>query len=100
MVKKYLFLLLIIMIVLCSAAFARAKAPNVEMVNIQVKVRSGDTVWELAEQFRNKDEDVREIVTRICQVNGLVGAVIKPGNSIVIPVQKQLKEKFLAKISE
>jgi len=96
--KKYLPFLLALVIGLSFTAFAKGNATSEEMENIQVRVRTGDTVWEIAENFKHKDEDIRAVVARIYQANDLAGKVIKPGDELLVPVQKQVKDSLLAQL--
>lgn len=50
-----------------------------------VEVRSGDTLWALAQKFGPKNQDVRKVVYHICQVNGTSPDQLQPGQNILIP---------------
>ena len=71
-----------------------------------VTVYSGDTMWDIASRWAEDDEDVRAVIYRICEANGLqndedVRAVIyriceanglqntdlQPGQKIMVPVR-------------
>jgi LysM repeat protein len=47
------------------------------------EVEPGDTVWDIARQFTQKD--VRDLVYEIGVVNGLKNFVIRPGDVLRIP---------------
>jgi nucleoid-associated protein YgaU len=49
-----------------------------------VVVRPGDTLWSLATSVAG-DDDVRGVVDRIRQVNGLHGSDLTPGQILVLP---------------
>lgn len=50
-----------------------------------IEVRSGDTLWALAQKFGPKNQDVRKVVYHICQVNGTSPDQLQPGQNILIP---------------
>lgn len=60
------------------------------MANPDVKltyytVQDGDTVWDIAQKYRAKDEDVREVVYDIMETNKLdKNAVLTPGKRLLI----------------
>jgi LysM repeat protein len=47
-------------------------------------VQSGDTLWSIANSVAG-DEDVRAVVDRIQQVNGLSGSALEPGQVLHLP---------------
>jgi nucleoid-associated protein YgaU len=49
-----------------------------------VVVRPGDTLWSIASSVAGED-DVRQVVARIRQVNGLRGTVLVPGEVVRLP---------------
>lgn len=50
-----------------------------------VVVQPGQTLWSVARTL-SPDTDVRETVARIQELNGLTGASVKPGQSLIVPV--------------
>lgn len=51
-----------------------------------VTVNNGDTLWEIAGQYTENKEDIREVVFRICEENNLTDQKIYPGQIIRVPV--------------
>jgi LysM repeat protein len=49
-----------------------------------VVVRPGDTLWSVASTVAG-DDDVRAVVDRIREVNGLRGSAIRPGQVLLLP---------------
>ena len=49
-----------------------------------VVVRSGDTLWSIASSVA-EGADVRTVVDRIQELNGLEGAEIQPGQTLLLP---------------
>lgn len=58
----------------------------VEPAYTEVRVQSGDTVWDLALEFGPQDEDVRRVVKRICRINGIAPEDLQPGQILQIPL--------------
>ncbi|QUH05935.1 LysM peptidoglycan-binding domain-containing protein [Saccharopolyspora erythraea] len=52
-----------------------------------VQVRTGDTLWELAERFAPAS-DPRLVVDRIAQMNGLSGVTAEVGRPLVVPMER------------
>lgn len=49
-------------------------------------VKAGDTVWDIAESFRNPDEDIRLRVDAIMKANEIgADANLTPGQRLLIP---------------
>ena len=99
-VKKCLPLFMAAMISFALLLNLHGSDTKVELEHVNVTVRTGDTVWGLAEHFKSEHEDVRAVVSRIYEVNGLAGKVLRPGESIVIPVHKTVRPEILAKVSQ
>jgi len=51
----------------------------------EIVVQSGDTLWELAQEFGPDHKDVREVVYEICRINEISADSIYPGQTILIP---------------
>lgn len=52
-----------------------------------VTVYSGDTMWDIASRWAEDDEDVRAVIYRICEANGLQNTDLQPGQKIMVPVR-------------
>ena len=52
---------------------------------ITVEVTAGDTVWDIAEQFKSDGKDVRKAVYEICQANDIQDVMIESGMILTIP---------------
>ena len=53
----------------------------------EVRIQSGDTLWDLAKVYGPQDEDVRRVVKRICRINEIAPEDLMPGQIIKIPQQ-------------
>lgn len=51
----------------------------------EIIVQSGDTLWNLAEEFGPDNKDIREVVFEICKINEISADSIYPGQTILIP---------------
>jgi nucleoid-associated protein YgaU len=54
---------------------------------VEIYIKPGDTLWDLARKFGNSNKDVRKIVFEICEINHLDTLNIYPGQMIKIPTQ-------------
>jgi nucleoid-associated protein YgaU len=52
----------------------------------EIIVQSGDTLWNLAEEFGPDNKDIREVIFEICELNDISADSIQPGQTILIPV--------------
>lgn len=59
---------------------------SVEFTSIEVEVREGDTLWDLALRHNSTDRDVREIIYEIETLNNIGENCIKPGDILEIPI--------------
>lgn len=87
---RFTLFMTIAMLLVFSAAGTIIGANNVESLTkitySEVKVQTGDTLWDLAQEFGPDDKDVREIVYEICKLNKISAGSIHPGQTILIPV--------------
>ncbi|HLS25540.1 MAG TPA: LysM peptidoglycan-binding domain-containing protein [Beutenbergiaceae bacterium] len=52
-----------------------------------VVVQPGESLWAIAVGVSGPDEDVRDVVEQIRNLNGLHGATLQAGQELTIPVQ-------------
>ncbi|MGC2872971.1 cell division suppressor protein YneA [Ihubacter sp. rT4E-8] len=52
----------------------------------QVKIQSGDTLWEIAAEYGPEDADVRRIIHEICDINEISADSLEAGQTIIVPV--------------
>lgn len=58
-------------------------------------VGEGETLWEIAGQYmseQDKTRDVRELVHDIAEHNKLHGKTLQAGQTIIIPLEKEVKK--------
>ncbi|MEA1974409.1 MAG: LysM peptidoglycan-binding domain-containing protein [Bacillota bacterium] len=58
-----------------------------EVEYIEVKIKSGDTIWNIAKEYRQENQDIRELVYIIIKVNNIKNSIIYEGQKIKIPSQ-------------
>lgn len=80
-----LFVLLVAALVLfLFPRTVHTESHNEVNAGIEYTVLPGDTLWEIGSRHAGRN-DVREIIWRIQQANGLESAVIQPGQVLFIP---------------
>ena len=53
---------------------------------IQVEVKYGDTLWDMAKVYMSDTQDIRRAVYTLRQLNGIAAHELRPGQIILIPV--------------
>ena len=61
----------------------------------QITVHTGDTMWAIADRWADQDEDVREVIYRICETNALANTSLKPGQKLLVPVRMQFVDQLM-----
>lgn len=64
---------------------SEAAAPGARPAQHVVTVEQGDSLWDLAQRVA-PDDDPRDVVAQIRELNDLPGAVLVPGQQLVLPV--------------
>ena len=64
---------------------SEAAAPSAQPAQHLVTVESGDSLWTLAQRVA-PDNDPRDVVAQIRDLNDLSGAELVPGQQLVLPV--------------
>ena len=71
----------LLVLLLASAVYAAGGS----VITTSYRVRSGDTLWEIAAEHGPAGGDVRRVVDAISEINDLDGALIRPGQVLEIP---------------
>jgi nucleoid-associated protein YgaU len=67
---------------------------------IQVQVRTGDTLWALAQRYGNPDEYILKRVQRLAALNGIGDGVrLHSGMTLEVPVENQAERTRLMSAS-
>lgn len=84
-----MFLTIIILCVLTTIGFASGmntvSSSSMNQYN-QVEIKSGDTLWAIAADYGPSDQDVRNTVYDICQLNNISADQLEAGQKILVPV--------------
>ncbi len=75
---------MVVALVLLLASSVMAAGP--EPVTDDYLVRSGDTLWSIAEQVGPENADVRAVIAEIRDLNDLESSLIRPGQNLLVPV--------------
>jgi LysM repeat protein len=51
-----------------------------------VQIESGDTLWNIAKEYKPAGKDVRQVVYDICQANDISADDLSAGEKIIVPV--------------
>lgn len=51
----------------------------------EIRIQTGDTLWELAKAYGPKDEDIRQVIYAICEINHITADELQSGQTIQIP---------------
>ncbi|MDD4563865.1 MAG: LysM peptidoglycan-binding domain-containing protein [Eubacteriales bacterium] len=87
---RFTLFLTIVLFVIFSAAGTIIGTYNAESLTkttySEIRVQTGDTLWDLAREFGPDNKDIRKIVYEICKVNDVSAESIYPGQTLLIPV--------------
>ena len=85
-ISKHALELLMVVSLACTGIIV-AMEPATETVQIRHTVQTGETVWEIAGQYSDRQvKPFNEFVFDIQQENRLAGRYIQPGDTLVIPL--------------
>lgn len=89
-IRKNTFVLLTMALVLCLGTLAMGGEKGVQTKTYYecVQVEKGDTLWEIAEEYKMSGTDTEHMVDEIMAINGMSHANIRAGESIIVPVTK------------
>ena len=72
-----------LVLLLATSVLAAGPAP----VTADYRVRSGDTLWSIAEYVGPDHADVRAVIAEIRDLNDLESSLIRPGQNLLVPVE-------------
>lgn len=80
---------LALLLLLAGITVARAEstlAGDTVTAQIEHRVTAGDTLWDIAADYTDPGEDIRETIHDIMRANGLDSSVIVVGQVLVVPL--------------
>ena len=87
--QQLLSLRLLVLLMAVGAVFlllsGRVAASTPALEPVSYRVRSGDTLWAIAGSVADPSEDVRSVIGRIKELNGLSGSSIQQGQVLLLP---------------
>ncbi|PLR69851.1 LysM peptidoglycan-binding domain-containing protein [Metabacillus idriensis] len=91
MLKESFSYLLSFFIVVIVAVFALSYTGEKDSMEnfVHVEINEGDSIWSIADQFKEHHNlSKAEFVEWVQEKNGMQTAIIKPGDTVFIPIDK------------
>jgi hypothetical protein len=83
----FLTIMLLIVFTAVGTAFGAYNAESLTKTSyLEIEIQTGDNLWNLAKEFVPKNNYTREIIHRICMLNGITPECIYPGQTLLIPI--------------
>ena len=70
------------------AVYTAGVSGYTEPVYRTVTIKSGDTLWSIAQQYKDDDCDIREYIYNVKKLNNIDSSILIADTSILIPVKK------------
>ena len=70
-----------------GSSSAAAQGPAAPVAVRAVTVSSGQTLWQLAGTVVRPGEDIRDVVARLVELNGLDSAALVAGQRLLLPLE-------------
>lgn len=86
--KKLVLLSIIFSTLIGLSSFVYGAVADEEQTYVTYKVQQGDTLWSIAKQYLEPNENIRSLVYDIKKAND-IGAFLQPGQALQIPVKQQ-----------
>lgn len=90
-IREKIFFLLILGLILYLGTFAMGAQSmrGMEVYYECVLIHSGDTLWEIAQEYKGERQDVEHMIRDIMKVNGMCSENIRAGESLIVPIKKE-----------
>ncbi|OPJ57163.1 cell division suppressor protein YneA [Alkalithermobacter paradoxus] len=87
MKRNYVCIILLMLLFIVNPFNLRKE--DIELEFVEIQIQSGDTLWNIAREYINEKEDIRNYIYEIQKLNNLNEPYIYPGKVILIPIKKQ-----------
>lgn len=88
--KNFLILLTIVLVTgIGTIAMGAQTQKTGEVYYESVLIHSGDTLWDIAAEYKTEGEDTERMVGKIQKLNQMRSTHIKAGERILVPVTKE-----------
>lgn len=89
-IRENTFFVLTMAMMLCLGTFALgAQAGTSEETYYEaVQIEKGDSLWEIAAEYKAKGQKTEHMVREILEVNGMKITNIQAGESIIVPMRR------------
>ena len=85
--RSAFFLIMPLFVMMAHGAFSKQSDVKGEYNVISVRVKQGDTLWTIAQEYKPKGKDLRAYVYEIAANNGLDDCGVRSGQTIFVPVK-------------
>ncbi len=88
--KKLSYIIILLFIfTFTSNAINKNKAAMNNVILKEIQIESGDTLWDIAKENISNEEDIRNYIYEIIEINNLKNVNIHAGETIVVPIKKK-----------
>ena len=91
-IRKNTFVLLTMALVLCLGTFAMGAqtGKTTKTYYESVEIHKGDTIWDIAAEYKMDGEETEHMVDAILELNGMKNTNVRAGESIIVPVTTEI----------
>lgn len=91
-IRERIFLLLTVALIFCLGTFAMGaqKGTETQTYYESVIISKGDTLWDIAEEYKAEGQKTERMIDTIREINGLKTANIRAGESIIVPIATKI----------
>lgn len=88
-IRKKIFLVLTVAMIIClgTLAMAAQSEKKSEVYYESVSIHQGDTLWNIAQKYKSKEQKTEHMIYEIMQINGMCSENIRSGDSIIVPIK-------------
>lgn len=86
--RRFFSILMVVFVLFAHSAFSKQESADDKVEVITVTVEPGDTLWEIALEYKKAGEDTRDFMYEIAATNGVKDCNIVSGQLLYIPVSK------------